>query len=168
MTDRLSRETFTGTCPLEQNSNRDLGEPVTNRSRKSTICPLLPLISVPLLSDLKPRKHPRLFTLLYVSSHRHEPLLPDVEALTCFLVSTAISNRRVKLRSPPNPEDVWYMSRASSWRVLLIRLFQVTTSGSVGSAPSTLAEDSPPVSAPVCQRRGLPAIPGRVPLARVA
>jgi len=49
---------------------------------------------------------------------------------------------------------------------MLIRLFQLTTRCSVGSVSSVLSQDSSPVSDSVRRRRGLPRVPGRVPLVR--
>jgi len=51
-------------------------------------------------------------------------------------------------------------------RHMLIRLFQLTTRCSVGSVSSVLSQDSSPVSDSVRRRRGLPRVPGRVPLVR--
>src|SRR6266849_4917687 len=48
---------------------------------------------------------------------------------------------------------------------MLIRLFQLTARSSVREC-LVLSQDSSPVSASVRQRRGLPGVPGRVPLVR--
>ena len=50
--------------------------------------------------------------------------------------------------------------------LLLIRLFQVTSICSIGRCLARPSQNTPPVSAPVRQRGGLPAVPGHVPLAR--
>src|SRR6266851_6400218 len=49
---------------------------------------------------------------------------------------------------------------------MLIRLFQLTARSRVAGSSSVLSQDSSPVSASVRQRRGLPGVPGRLPLVR--
>jgi enamine deaminase RidA (YjgF/YER057c/UK114 family) len=61
-------------------------------------------------------------------------------------------------------QDVFGRDKNPS-RLLLIRLFQQGTSGSVGSASPAVSEDSPRVSVEVCHRGSVPAVFGRLSLA---
>src|SRR5713226_2218530 len=88
----------------------------------------------------------------------------------CFKIAKrAVSRQNLEFLNKTDFASVSMMDGAE-WietsRHMLIRLFQLTTRCSVGSVSSVLSQDSSPVSDSVRRRRGLPRVPGRVPLVR--